>query len=154
MNDIKVIFFFFYDSCCFRSPVMIYSSPTSPPSPLYLLRPTQTNLSEEQMSPSLLCFINFSLELSHFVALECLLTNSGVRSLLFWLFDSLHFQLCLVKLCSDSHPLGLNEQVLICFLAHFYMTFFFLKWHELPFATHFTSAMWLFIVKQQVQQEI
>ncbi len=90
----------------------LVKSSTSTPSPPHLLRPAQTNPSEKQMSSlSLLCFINFSVELSHFVAPECLLTNRGVRSLLFWLYDSVHFQLCLVKLCCDSHPLGLNGKV-------------------------------------------
>lgn len=109
----------FCDLCCFRFSVMIYSSPTSPPSPLYLLRPTQTNPSEEQMSLSLLCFINFSLEHSHFVALVCLLTKSGVRSLLFWLCDSLRFQLCLVKLSCDSRPLCLNYKSFVLFFVTF-----------------------------------
>lgn len=117
VNDIIV--HFFCDLCCFRFPVMIYSSPTLPPSPLYLLQPTQTNPSEEQMSLSFLCFINFSLELSHFVALVCLLTNSGVRSLLFWLCDSLCFQLCLVKLSCDSRPLCLNDKSFVLFFRPF-----------------------------------
>ncbi len=89
-------------------------SSISTPSPPHLFRPAQTNPSEKQMSSlSLLCFINFSVELSHFVAPECLLSNRGFRSLLFWLYDSVHFQLCLVKLCCDSHNLGLNGKVFL-----------------------------------------
>ncbi len=103
------MFVLFQDSCV---DLLELKAPPHSPSPPHLLRPAQTNPSEKQMSSlSLLCFINFSVELSHFVAPECLLTNRGVRSLLFWLYDSVHFQLCLVKLCCDSHPLGLNGKV-------------------------------------------